>query len=393
MRRYLIAGVLLVVLGSLAECGGERPSERPPTAPRPPQIRRIPAVPLSLAALQSGPPRVQILAAGQIRSYTFSLEEGQYLHGIVQQLGVDVVVRILDPDGHLLLRVDSPNGAVGPEAVFLVAGKTGRHLLEIQAPNGTGRYEIHVEALRAATSADQTRAAAAAAYSRARIFERGGENASAAESYREAARLWGKVGGEAQQARALYLLGVRLTEEPVHLREGIQALEDALGLYQRVGDRHEEGVTLYYLGRAWNKAREVEPALRRYEQALALWRELGDFFEQATCLNNLATVRLRQGRLHAAIELYSQAIEVSRRHGDGPNEAITRTNLGLLYANLGEGRLALAQYRRALAMLDRQPESTGVAAQRAITLSKLGDVLLWMEGPAPALVRLREALV
>ncbi|HYQ84599.1 MAG TPA: tetratricopeptide repeat protein, partial [Rubrobacter sp.] len=68
--------------------------------------------------------------------------------------------------------------------------------------------------------------------------------------------------------------------------------------------------------------------------------------------------------------------------------ATTRTNLGILYASLGENRMALENYHLALGLLEQQPESR----QKAVILSKLGDVLIESEGPEAALEKYQEAL-
>ncbi|HKI00948.1 MAG TPA: tetratricopeptide repeat protein, partial [Thermoanaerobaculia bacterium] len=386
MRRHRITCVLLALtLESLAGCGG---SGREPEGEA--RSAHSPGPPAPLAA---GSHPAESLSPGSTRSYALSLQTGQYLQLVVEQLGVDVAVRLLDPAGHLLLRVDSPNAKQGPEELLLVTGTAGRHLLEIEASAGTGRYEVRVEALRKATPEDRTRAAAAAAYSRARLLDRGGQRVSAGASYREAARLWNAAGDVSNEAWSRFRLGSLFVDDPARRREAIESLDLALSLYRRVGDRHQEAMTLYFLGRAWGETDEVERTSRSYEQALALWKDLGGgLFDEATWLNDLAIVRVRQGRLQDASGLYSQAVGVWQRQGNGRHEATTRTNLGFLYAYLGEGRLALGQYRRSLALLDVQPEAASTAAQRAVTLNKLGDALLWMEGPEPALARLREAL-
>src|SRR5689334_19356853 len=103
MRLNLIAGVLLS-MGSLAGCGGEKPAGSAGETPRISQTSQISPHPLSLAVLAAGPPLVQRLAAHGSRTYAFSLEAGQYLQLIVQQRGVDVAVRIFDPARRLLLR-------------------------------------------------------------------------------------------------------------------------------------------------------------------------------------------------------------------------------------------------------------------------------------------------
>jgi hypothetical protein len=97
------------------------------------------------------------LARGQSQSFNVSLEQDQYLQLVVDQRGIDVVVRVVSPAGKMLGQFDSPNGTEGPENVSLVSAIAGVYRIEV-APLGEGeevvpgRFEIRILELRAATS-------------------------------------------------------------------------------------------------------------------------------------------------------------------------------------------------------------------------------------------------
>ena len=61
------------------------------------------------------------LAAGQTNSYTLNLDADQIAKVIVEQRGIDIVVRVIAPDGKTLFEVDSPNGAQGQETATVYA--------------------------------------------------------------------------------------------------------------------------------------------------------------------------------------------------------------------------------------------------------------------------------
>src|SRR6185436_19134345 len=106
--------------------------------------------------------------------HALPLRAGQYIHLIVEQLGVDVVATVRDPAGHLILQVDGPSGAWGAEDLFLVARAAGRYDLTLRSWGNSGdaeRSAIRLAAIRPATPEDRRRAAAAGAYSRARLLE------------------------------------------------------------------------------------------------------------------------------------------------------------------------------------------------------------------------------
>src|SRR5712691_5822944 len=106
-------------------------------------------------SLQPGTPIERALSAGQTHSYSVSLEQDQLLQLVVDQRGIDVVVRVFSPAGKRLGEFDSPNGTEGPENVSVIAEAAGVYRIEV-APlggyeNPSGRYEIKIVELRKAT--------------------------------------------------------------------------------------------------------------------------------------------------------------------------------------------------------------------------------------------------
>jgi hypothetical protein len=106
--------------------------------------------------LQIGTPIERALAAGQSHSYSLTLEKDQLVQLVVDQRGIDVIVRVFSPAAKPISEVDSPNGTAGPEEVRFIAGTNGNYRIEV-APLGQfetvapGRYEIKVVEVRKAT--------------------------------------------------------------------------------------------------------------------------------------------------------------------------------------------------------------------------------------------------
>ena len=106
--------------------------------------------------LQSGNTIEKTIGAGQSHDYSIALEPEQYAQIIVEQHGIDLVVRSFSPEGQKLGEFDGPNGGEGPEPVSIVALTAGAYRLEV-APLGqqenppAGRYEIRIVEIRPAT--------------------------------------------------------------------------------------------------------------------------------------------------------------------------------------------------------------------------------------------------
>src|SRR5215831_1897047 len=76
---------------------------------------------------QPGPPIERTLAGAQTHTYSITLEKEQFVHVVVDQHGIDVVVRTSSPSGQKLNEFDSPNGINGPEDVTIVAAAAGQY--------------------------------------------------------------------------------------------------------------------------------------------------------------------------------------------------------------------------------------------------------------------------
>src|SRR5262249_68239 len=108
--------------------------------------------------LEPGQPIERELAGGQSHAYQLTLADGQYVNLVVDQRGIDVVVKLFGPDGKAIMEFDSESRVQGQESVSLVAEAEGSYQLSVQPKlnnAAAGRYEIRIEALRVATDDDR----------------------------------------------------------------------------------------------------------------------------------------------------------------------------------------------------------------------------------------------
>jgi len=107
------------------------------------------------SVLHPGLPIERTLAGGQSHSYTIGLDKDQFVQLVVEQHGIDVVIRTFSPSGQRLGEFDSPNGSNGPEPVTITAGASGQYRIEVALlePRDVqpGRYEVRIVEIRKAT--------------------------------------------------------------------------------------------------------------------------------------------------------------------------------------------------------------------------------------------------
>jgi len=95
------------------------------------------------------------LAPGEVHEFTVNMEENSFVQFVVEQRGIDVLVKVSSPAGKAIGEYDTPNGAEGPEHVSFVAAAAGTYRIAIRPldphDQTTGHYEIKVLELREAT--------------------------------------------------------------------------------------------------------------------------------------------------------------------------------------------------------------------------------------------------
>ena len=268
--------------------------------------------------LEPGNPIERELKSSEKHTYSIILKANDYLKLVVEQKGIDVVVRLLGPDGKKLAEVDSPNGTQGPEPLNFIVEQPGQYTLEVESLEKTaspGRYEVKVEAILTATEAE-----------RAEV---------------EIAKLNAEVGRLRQAGK--YDQGLVLAQ---------QALEKA---EKTIGPNHPETVSsLNNLAVLYQDQGDYPRAEPLYQRALAIdEKALGpDHPLVATSLNNLALLYKAKGDYPRAEPLYQRALAIYEKAlgPDHPLVATSLNNLASLYQDKGDYAQAEPLYQRTLAI-------------------------------------------
>src|SRR5262245_43755891 len=115
----LIMLLLLSPLGIWRSCGSESSFESPFREDRHLQVQT--------RSLEPGPSVEVERAHDQQQSYVIWLSSGDYLGIVIEQLGIDVAVKMFAPDGRQLGEVNDVPAALESERIFLVAKATGEY--------------------------------------------------------------------------------------------------------------------------------------------------------------------------------------------------------------------------------------------------------------------------
>jgi CHAT domain-containing protein/Tfp pilus assembly protein PilF len=331
--------------------------------------------------LEPGKPVERELAGAAGHYYEIDLTAGQFLHAIVDQRGIDLIVKVFGPDGKQIVRINTPERRQGPEPVFIVAEVSGSHRLEVLPFAKTaapGRYEIRIEELRQANAKDSAIVAAQGVLAEAeelREKQAAESLQKAIEKFKEAAMLFHSLDNRLKEAQALnsigYIYGVSGERQ-----KALEYYQQALPLRRAGGDRRGEAETLNNIGAAYSSSGEYKKALDYYMQALPAWQSLNDRQGEVTTLNNMGNAYSLMNDYQKALPRFSQALTLARNMNDRLAEASLINSLGATYHLLGDYQNALNYYSQVLTFVQSIGEKRGAAStlnNMALVYGALGD--------------------
>ena len=310
-------------------------------------------------------------AKGQIDEYRLEVAAGQFVRLVARQMGVDVILQVLNPLGKPLLVMDRTNGKFGPEAVSFIGDRDGEYRVRVQNVSGTGRYRMELLEQRAPADADRSRVEAERLEFQAGLFLSGTREVvlRSVALYERAVLIWRRL----QDA---YELGICLRAIGGHYRalgerrKALEYAEQALPLFRAVGDRTEEAATLDLIGGTYSDLGEHQKALNYIRQVLTLIRPLGDRTLEAATWNTIGGVYFALGEKQTALNCFRQALPLNRASGYRAEVAYTLIRIGSVYSALGENQKALEHDAQALSLF----RAVGDRYGEAITLNNLGFV-------------------
>jgi CHAT domain-containing protein len=269
------------------------------------------------------------LPVGEKHCFSFALTAGQFVQAVVEQRGIDVVVRIFGQDGDQLAAVDRLNGRNSPETASLIARGSGVYRLQIRpGPSATvrGGYRVTLRDPRAAIPSDEKRIDAE------------------------------KLTFEAEQLRA--------RNNADSLRRAAEKYEMAGAFWREVGDPYEEGIALYGAGFCHRSLGANQSAIAVFERALELMRDAKDDFGIAIVQGGMGWSYYYLGALDRALENFEQSLQARQRIMDRVGEAQMHYGIGSVRILRNENQLALESFKKSLRLREATNDLKGAARAR-----------------------------
>jgi CHAT domain-containing protein len=328
-----------------------------------------------LEVLTPGSALERELKGGEAQEFVVRIQPGQFLHVDVEQIGIDVEVTLIAPDGQKLITVDSPNDQYGPEQLVWEAATAGEHKLQVRSGNSkalSGRYQISLVASRPPTTTDKALIKAARAFAegqRLRSQRTAPMRAAAIKKFEEALRGFQSLGKDYWSGLSLHALGSTYVQSS-EFAPALRAFDQALPLFRDIGDKRREAGVHNFIGGIHDVLGNQAEALTDYQRALALLEQVADPSQKASVLNNIGKVQSDLSEWQVSLDYYNQAVPILHVSGNPRREAIAIYNVGLLYYRLGDFERSLAHAGQALQLFRQAEDKDG----QATTLGLIGLV-------------------
>ena len=187
------------------------------------------------------------------------------------------------------------------------------------------------------------------------------------------------------QAEALLYLS---TARSFQAESDVVEAEQALTIYERLGDQRGMVRVLIQLGNGENASGNYDAAAGHYERALNLSQAIGDRQTMASCLINLGVIAKRRRDYERSAELTQRSLVIFRETGARLGVAAALNNLGDLARLTGEPEVAQRWYTESLAIRRQAGDRLG----EGVLCHNLGRTALDLGDTAAARAYLQDGL-
>jgi len=307
-------------------------------------------VPSNDQIISHGRPVEREIAGGESHTYQITLAAGQFVRFRLDQRAINAALIALAPDGKQLVEMNLTR-AGAHESLSVEAQTAGNYQLTVRN-SGTGdqvgNYRLEAVVAAVASPQDKQRLAAEALVLEAqKLLAQSGTAQQALEKFQQALALWQELGDAFWSAWTLQ----RCANAYNGLRQfdkAIESLEQASVLVRQIKNQALEANGIYNTGFIYLRKNQADKAIPYFEQARALYREVKDPHLEGQSLISLGSAANSLSRFEKAIEYLEQARTIYRNLKDRLEEGRALINLGSSNNRMGRTETALEHFGQAL---------------------------------------------
>lgn len=192
---------------------------------------------------------------------------------------------------------------------------------------------------------------------------------AARKAYEQALPLFQQLGQRANEANCIASLG-DIALDRSNYEDAHKAYEQALPLYRQVGQILGEANCIARLGDIALATSDHAAAQKAYERALPFYQQVGQILGEANCVLGLGDIAFERSNYADAHEAYERALPLYRQVGQIVGEANCIQSLGDVALQHSDYEQARKAYERALPIY----RQVGHIAGAASCIQSLGDI-------------------
>ncbi len=322
------------------------------------------------------------LVGGESHNYLVSLKANDFLQLSMETTDIEVVGRLLGPDGNVLAETTTSTGLPEPVLISFIAQMTGSYQIQVASSDKAsrpGRYQLSIQPIREATLQDREQVAVYDQFQHIVQICEAGNLKEALPLTINALEIAEKVFGSEHRivARHLNLLGL-IHDALSDFNQAETAWQRALTIREKaLGPMHPEvAQSLHNLAGIHQSKGDLARAEDLFVRALAIREKVfgREHPAVARSLNNLASLYQAKGDLDQAEVTFQRLVTVQEKilGADHPELAAFLNNLAVVYQAQGEYEKAEPLYQRALIIWEKNlaPEHPNIVQ----CLSNLGGL-------------------
>jgi CHAT domain-containing protein/tetratricopeptide (TPR) repeat protein len=312
------------------------------------------------------------IAPKKVKSLSLEVPADAFLHVVVEQHGVDVVVSLTaQGQRQPLVRVDAPIGDGGEEELTAILPAAGSYRVDVTPPGDTGgRCTLHIAALRPATAEDRQRVEADRVQREGwQLYREDPRSEAALDRYRHALTLRGALGLARQQAETLVAMA-QVYQQRDQPDIALAILDRAILLARAAGGAHHDrlllGTALALAGKISRRTLGLSArAVGRYlAEATAIFESKQASKDLAASLQNLGRAYYDVGELAQALDAYDRALKLPSKASRPGFQYVMLRDRAMAFLAFHRGSDAYRDASRAVALADG--DSTKAQARRAV---------------------------
>jgi CHAT domain-containing protein/Tfp pilus assembly protein PilF len=314
------------------------------------------------------------IAAGEVHQYRLALRPRQALFVELEEQSFDVKVELVKAGASAGVAASNVGGGFDREELIFTAEEAGDYLLRVETAEdqfGSGSYRFSARLADALTEKDKTRLQALRLLSEAAASqkENTAEDIRGAIARREQAlALWQKIGDTYWEGRTLDRLGTA-HQALLENNKAVEYLNRALQIVSASGDKPLEAATLNTIGSLTNGFGENQQAIEYHTRALQIFQKAKNAVGVMATLKYLGNAYIGLKDYVKANQYYQESLALSRKAGNKDSEAYALYLLGTALDAQNDKPKALEQYNQSLTLWRKINNTTGIA----MALSKIGQ--------------------